>query len=185
VKKSARHDIERKHPDWPMVDGVVEFAEIRRITVNRIPMYYADIGAMYVAGGQDYNVRFKYAKNTSLSPFDAEILTSAYAPGTGIKVSHHPRNPSRAWVDEWDPKVVKRNLREYKDRPDVRAGISHRYKSRMMTGFWLTLGGIAATIIGSMIFSGLGGFYMIFYGAIITGILLFITGLVGWLWNMD
>lgn len=183
--KQAKHEIVRKHPDWPMADGVVEFAEIRMINVNRVPMYYADIGAMYVAGKHDYSIRFKYAKKTSLSPFDAEILTSTFAPGTGIKVSYHPRNPSRAWVDEWDPKVVRRRLKEFKDRPDIRATISRRYKARMMNGFWLTLGGGAATVIGSLIFSELGGVYVVFYGAIAIGIIYFLSGLIGWLWNMD
>jgi hypothetical protein len=177
--------IERKHPDWPLADGMVENSEIRVLTVNRIPMYFAEIDAMYVAQGRDYGIKFKYAKKTSISPFNAEILTSTYASGTGIKVSYNPHNPSRGWVDEWDPKVVKRKLREFKDRPEVREAISRRYKSRMMNGFWLTLAGIAVTIIGSMISAQLGGFYVLFYGMIIFGIFYFLSGLVGWLWNMD
>jgi hypothetical protein len=186
VRETSREPaIEHKHPDWPTVNGLVDFSEIRVIYVRRIPTYYAEIDAMYVVQNKDYRVKFAHAKKTSLSPFDAEILTSTYTTGKGITVSYNPRNPAKAWVHEWDPRVVKRGLRKFKDRPDIREAISRRYKSRMMNGFWLTLGGIAATIIMSLIFSELGGAYVLFYGVIIIGIFYFLSGLIGWLWNMD
>ena len=140
---------------------------------------------MYVAQGRDYNVKFAYAAKTSGSSFDSEILTSNYPPGQGITVSHDPRNPRRAWVDEWDPRVVKRKLKEFKDRPEVRKTIARRHRSQMLTGLGMAGGGIAGTVILSMIFSQVGGYVVIFYGAIILGIIYFLIGLVGWLWNMD
>ena len=183
--RSRQRPIENKHPDWPVVDGIVDFSQVRILTVNRIPTYYSEIDAMYVVKSRDYRVKFKYAKKTSLSPFDAEILTSNYHSGTGIKVSYDPHNPGRAWVHEWDPRLVKRKLREYKDRPEVSAEISRQYRRRMLRGLWITSAGVVATVVGTLIFSQLGLAYVVFTGAIVVGLFYFITGLVGWLWNMD
>jgi hypothetical protein len=183
-KKTAPQAILRKHPDWPTVDGIVEVSEIHVVHIRRVPTYYVEIRAMYVAKGRDYNVKFPHARRVSASSMDMEILTSNYPPGRGITVSYDPRNPRRAWVDEWDPRVVRQKLREFKNRPEVRKIIVRRYRNQMLTGLGVAAIGIAAIFISSLIFSS-GGYIVIFYGAITLGVLYFIIGLVGWLWNTD
>ncbi len=58
-----------------------------------------------------------------------------------------------------------------------------RNKKRMLRGLaWVAIG-IALTV-GTLLFaSGLGGRYILFYGAIGYGVFDFLAGLFGWLWN--
>jgi hypothetical protein len=171
----------RKHPDWPLVDGVVNTSTVRAVRTSVGATYFADIMAMYVVGGRDYSVKHPYARKGIMTPFDHEILVASYPPGTGVQVSYNPRNPGRAWVDEWDGKETKKKLSRIKDRPEVRQALAKRYRSRMLTGILWAGGGIAATVIGTLVFSQLGFAYVVFYGAIIFGIISFFSGLFGWL----
>jgi hypothetical protein len=192
VEKTARqaapveHKRPRKHPDWLSTAGVVDTSEIRQLRSSTITMYQAVIRAMYVVNGKDYQVKHAGARRSSIASMDAEILTSNYTPGSGVTVRYDPKHPWRAIVDDWEPAETKRKLRQFKDKPEVRQALSRRHRSRMLAGLGWAAGGIAGTVIGTIIFSKLGtGYYVVFGGAIVWGLITFFSGLVGWLWNLD
>lgn len=59
-----------------------------------------------------------------------------------------------------------------------------KYKSRMLRGLGLTVVGIIITCVTFAFADSLGGKFVLFYGAIIFGIIDFVAGLVGWVVNM-
>ena len=98
-------------------------------------------------------------------------------------------------ANKQSPKVVSRKLTDQGVTPAVANRIvdetqklfnkanADKYKKRMTRGLLWTVVGIILTC-GTMAFaSNLGGKYVLFYGAIIYGIIDFLVGLVGWLWN--
>jgi hypothetical protein len=182
----VEHKRPRKHPDWLSTAGVVDTSEIRQMRSSNITMYQAVIQAMYVVNGKDYQVKHAGARRSSIASMDAEILTSNYTPGSAVTVRYDPKHPWRAIVDDWEPAETKRKLRQFKDKPEVRQALSRRHRSRMLAGLGWAVGGIAGTVIGTIIFSKLGtGYYVVFGGAIVVGVITFISGLVGWLWYLD
>ena len=58
-----------------------------------------------------------------------------------------------------------------------------KYQKRMMRGFLWTIAGIVITCGTYAFASSLGGKYVLFYGAIIFGLIDFAIGLIGWLAN--
>ena len=179
-QQTPKPAIRRKHPDWPTTEGVVQVSEIRETRTGYTPVYMADISAMYIVNNKDYTVKYPRGK-ASITPYDAQILVSNFPPGKGVTVSYHPKNPRRAWVDEWD----NRTLQAFKARPEIQSQLVQRYKSRMWSGCGWLVGGIAATVIGTMVMSQYGYAYIAFTGAIVYGLIQFVSGLFGWLWNMD
>jgi hypothetical protein len=174
-----------KHPDWLRVTGIVETSEVSVIR-SQVPMYYATITAMYIAAGKDYQVKHSGALKKSVASMDAEILVSNYPPGSSVMVRYDPKHPNRAIVDDWDPADTKRKLKQFKDKPEVRKVLSRRHRNRMWSGLGWAAGGIAATVVSILVFSGLGvGYYVVFGGAIVYGLFTFISGLVSWLWYWD
>jgi hypothetical protein len=163
----------------------VDYSEIRVMQSRYTSYYFAEIGAMYLVNGKDYHFKHPYARKANITPFNAEILISNYPPGRGVTVSHHPKNPRRAWVDEWDPSITNQQLKKFKEKPEVRSQLSRRYKSRMLSGAGWLIGGISATVAGTIFLSQFGFAYIAFTGAIAYGLILFVSGLFGWLWNMD
>jgi hypothetical protein len=192
AKRSARqaapleHKKPGKHPDWLSTAGVVDTSEIRQSRSSNITMYQAVIQAMYVVNGKDYQVKHAGGRRSSIASMDAEILTSNYPPGSAVTVRYDPKHPWRAIVDDWEPAETKRKLRQFKDKPEVRQALSRRHRSRMLAGLGWAAGGILGTVIGTLIFSRLGtGYYVVFGGTIVVGVITFISGLVGWLWYLD
>lgn len=174
-----------KHPDWPTTDGVVNVSQVREVPGYNHRSYMAEIAAIYVVNGKDYAVKHPRARRGSFTPFDPEILVSSNPPGKGVTVRYHPKNPARAWVDEWDASQTNRQLKNFKEKPEVRQKLSKRYRSFMLAGIgWIALGGIA-TVVGMMLVIPLGVPYIIFTGAIAFGIISFLVGLVGWMWYWD
>ncbi len=185
-RQTPKTVIPRKHPDWPTIEGAVSFSEVREMRSRYTTYYFAEIGAMYVVNNKDYTFKHPYARKANITPYNAQLLTSLYRPGTGVIVSYDPRNPGRAWVDEWDNSVTKQTLNKIKDQPAVRNELSQRYKSRMGTGCGLLAVGILLTVIGTMYLSSrASGAYIAFTGLIAIGLIQFVSGLFGWLWHMD
>ncbi len=59
-----------------------------------------------------------------------------------------------------------------------------KYKSRMLRGLALTVIGVIITCVTYAFADSLGGKFVLFYGAIIFGVIDFVAGLVGWLANI-
>ncbi len=59
-----------------------------------------------------------------------------------------------------------------------------KYKSRMLRGLALTILGVIITCVTYAFADSLGGKFVLFYGAIIFGIIDLIAGFVGWIANM-
>jgi len=185
-KQTPKPVVSRKHPDWPTIEGAVAFSEIREMRSRYTNYYFAEIGAMYVVNNKDYTFKHPYARKANITPYNAQLLTSLYRPGTGVTVSYHPKNPRRAWVDEWDDKVTRQTLKNIKDRPEIRNELSRQYRSRMLSGLGILAFGIIATVVGTMFLSAhSSGAYIAFTGLIGWGLILFVSGLFSWLWNMD
>jgi hypothetical protein len=163
------------------VDGVVNVSEVRAVRTSSVPVYFAYVVAIYLVNGREYTVKHSFAKKGGMAPYDQEMVVSNYPLGTGVTVCYHPKNPQRAWVDEWDAGYTKRKLKAFKQRPEVRKVLSRRYRSRMLTGILWLVGGIVASIIVSIIGQSFGFLYIAFTGAIIFGIISFLSGLFGWL----
>jgi hypothetical protein len=181
----ARPQIKRKHPDWPTTDGVVNVSQVREVQSYYSRSYMAEIIAIYVVKGKDYSVKHPRAKRGSFTPFDPEILVSSNPPGKGVTISYHPRNPARAWVDAWDSSVTNQQLKNFKEKPEVRQKLSKRYRSIMLSGIgWIALG-VVLTVGGTMLLIPLGNAYVVFTGIIAIGIISFLVGLVGWMWYWD
>ena len=176
----------RKHPNWLTTEGIVDSSEVLVVGSSKFPMYQAAIRALYVANGKDYQIKHPGARRNSMASMDAEILTSNYTPGSSVTVRYDPKHPWHAIVDDWEPAETKRKLRQFKEKPEVRKALSRRHRGRMLIGLGWAAGGIAGTLIGTIVFSKLGtGYYIVFGGAIIWGVMTFISGLVGWLWYLD
>jgi len=58
-----------------------------------------------------------------------------------------------------------------------------RGKKRMLRGMWWTLGGLAVTILTALFAAQLGGFSIVWYGAILVGLFELVTGFFTWLGN--
>ncbi|HTX90635.1 MAG TPA: DUF3592 domain-containing protein [Anaerolineales bacterium] len=173
--------IPKKYPDWPTVAGVVDRSGVRAVRSRYGPTYYAEIVALYVVDGKDFTIRHPWADKGSVTAVDEQILAANYPVGTGVWVSYHPKNPRRACIDEWDVKYTKAKLKAFKQKPEMRKALARKYRGRMLSGLLWAGGGIAATVIASLIFSQLGVAYVVFTGAIIVGIINFFSGLFGWL----
>ena len=78
-----------------------------------------------------------------------------------------------------------RQLKNFKEKPEVRQKLSKRYRSFMLAGIGWIAAGAVATVIGRMLSIPLGVLYIIFTGAIAFGIISFLVGLVGWMWYWD
>jgi hypothetical protein len=63
--------------------------------------------------------------------------------------------------------------------PEVRRTLASKYARHMLYGVLWTVGGTVATVLGYQAASD-GGTYMIFWGAIVFGIIDFARGLAGW-----
>lgn len=181
----AQPPIRRKYPDWPTTDGVVNVSQVGEVQGYNNRSYMAEIAAIYVVNGKDYSVKHPRAWRGSFTPFDPEILVSSNPPGRGVTVSYHPKNPARAWVDEWDSSQTNRQLKNFKEKPEVRQKLSKRYRSFMLAGIgWIALG-VVATVAGRMLLMPLGYAYVVFTGIIAFGIISFLVGLIGWMWYWD
>jgi hypothetical protein len=134
--------------------------------------------------GRDHSIRHPWAFKGSATPFDQEILVANYPVGTAVSVSVNPKNPKRAWVDEWDPGYTKRKLKAFKQRPEVRQVLAKKYRSRMLNGLLWAGGGILLSVVVSFLGQSFGLAYVAFTGAIIFGGINFFAGLFGWLKNL-
>jgi len=66
----------------------------------------------------------------------------------------------------------------------IRKARREKYKKQMMRGLLWTVGGTVVTC-GTLVFaSQLGGRYVLFYGAILYGVINLIVGIIGWLTNL-
>lgn len=74
-------------------------------------------------------------------------------------------------------------VQEYKESPDMRRQIASKYARHMVYGVLWAAGGTIATVVGYSAASSSprGGTYMIFWGAILFGIVDFFRGLFGYL----
>jgi hypothetical protein len=175
----------RKHPDWLTTEGVVNASQVREVQGYNSRTYMAQIEAIYVVKGRDYTIKHPRAKRGSFTPFDLEILVTKNPTGKGVTVSYDPKKPAHAWVDEWDSSETNRQLKEFKEKPEVRQVLSKRYRSMMLSGIgWIVLG-VVLTVGGTMLLIPLGFAYVAFTGAIAYGIISFLIGLVGWMWHWD
>ena len=174
-----------KHPDWPTTDGIVNVSQVKEVQGYNSRSYMAEIVAIYVVNGKDYSIKHPRARRGSFTPFDPEILVSSNPPGKGVTVSYHPKNPARAWVDEWDSSVTNQQLKNFKEKPEVRQKLSKRYRSFMLAGIgWIALGAVL-TFAGTTFLSLFSYAYVVFTGIIAFGILSFLVGLIGWMWYWD
>lgn len=81
--------------------------------------------------------------------------------------------------------VSRPNPKDVPAKPKGKNELSQQYKSRMWSGCGWLMGGIVATILASMVMSQYGYAYIAFTGAIVYGLIRFVSGLFGWLWHMD
>jgi len=174
----------KKHPGWASTGGIVDTSMVQ-VVRSQIPVYHAAITALYRVAGKEYHVQHPAARKNSVASMDAEILVSNYPPGTNVTVRYDPKRPGRACVDDWDLSETKRKLKQFKDKPEVRKVLSRRHRKRMLTGLGWAAGGIAATIFSVAVLPRFIGYYVVFGGAIVYGVVTFISGLVGWLWYWD
>lgn len=71
---------------------------------------------------------------------------------------------------------------EYKRTPEGRKMVASVHKRRMISGILWFAGGLTITLVTYALAEG-GGWYFIFFGAIIFGFIDFVRGLIGWLHN--
>jgi hypothetical protein len=90
------------------------------------------------------------------------------------------------WPDEEAIQLVDyagKAFSEYKDSPEGRRVLAHRYSRHMLYGLLWTIGGTLVTAItyGSAVSGSGSGHYLIAWGAILFGIIDFFRGFCGWL----
>lgn len=73
-------------------------------------------------------------------------------------------------------------IKEYKRTPEGRSLMANAYRRHMISGLLWVTGGVTVTWVTYALAEG-GGWYFVFFGAIIFGFIDFIRGLVGWLNN--
>jgi len=127
----------------------------------------------------------------SLSPKQEQVLkalskTVAKALADGTSEAEVARTlTEQGWSEEQATKLVAgiaRALESYRQSPPGRRALAERHRKRMMRGLLWTVAGIAITVITHSAASS-SGTYLIFWGAILFGVIDFLAGLVGWLRN--
>ncbi len=126
---------------------------------------------------------FQRTSSTESVPSAAERPAPQKQASAPVRAGKHPDWPTTEGVVNGSQ--TNRQLKNFKEKPEVRQKLSKRYRSFMLAGIGWIAAGAVATVIGRMLSIPLGVLYIIFTGAIAFGIISFLVGLVGWMWYWD
>jgi len=155
------------------------FASDARVLVGETD--YAAIASVSLAGPGNLKINKKFLKTATPEQLAAVVGKNLAA---GAKPDWMTKNLVKQGVeaDRASRMVtgIGQAIEDYKRTPEGRKAMGKKYRNQMIGGFASFVIGTAITV-GTFMAADEGGTYFVAYGAVIWGVIGFITGLGGWI----